>query len=314
MKIKIIMRGLIGYFPWLFRLLKRTGTGGTDSSSYCYSVWLRHLVLLNENGMETHPDSIAEIGPGDSIGIGLNALITGASKYYAFDIIHHADLEKNIAIFDELVLMYECHENIPHGKEYEKIKPKLSNYDFPSDLLTDKYLEKVLNKTRLNNIRKAIISGVCADFEIKYVVVDANMINLNEGSLDLIYSQAVMEHVIDINDAYRFMGKYLKNAGFLSHEIDYSAHETHDLWYGHWTFPRWLWKIILNGRQYAINRYPNSYHINVLRKNGFHIQYEKPFWNKPAEGVNKKLIEDLRFSDRDLKISSCYLIASRVAK
>ncbi len=77
MKIKVIIRGIIKIIiPWLYDIFKKRGTGGTNSSNYCYSVYLRHLVLLYENGMQNLPKSIVEIGPGDSLGIGLNAIIT----------------------------------------------------------------------------------------------------------------------------------------------------------------------------------------------------------------------------------------------
>ena len=75
MKIRIIIRGILGYFPLILKPYRK-GTGGTSSARYCYSVWLRHLSLLKENGMHNIPETIAEIGPGDSLGIGLNALIT----------------------------------------------------------------------------------------------------------------------------------------------------------------------------------------------------------------------------------------------
>ena len=77
-----------------------TGTGGTNSDRYCYSVWLRHLILLNKNGLTKCPQSVAEIGPGDSIGMGIAALISGADEYYAFDIIPHANIEMNLKIFE----------------------------------------------------------------------------------------------------------------------------------------------------------------------------------------------------------------------
>ena len=44
-------------------------------------------------------NSIAELGPGDSIGIGLAALLTGANIYYAFDIIQFASNQMNLKNF-----------------------------------------------------------------------------------------------------------------------------------------------------------------------------------------------------------------------
>jgi len=157
MKYKVILRGIIKKLsPQLYNKLKKKGTGGTDSAIYCYSVWLRHLVLLNENGMKKIPDVVAEIGPGDSLGIGLNALITGTSKYYAFDVIKHASIEKNLKLFDEIVFLYKNKTKIPNDETLKRVKPKLKQYDFPIHILNDEYMNKMLEPNRLDRIRNAI--------------------------------------------------------------------------------------------------------------------------------------------------------------
>ena len=64
-RIKPVIAGLLTYVPPLQRLIHRKGTGGTNSASYCYGVWMKHLVMLWEQGMRTIPDTVAELGPGD---------------------------------------------------------------------------------------------------------------------------------------------------------------------------------------------------------------------------------------------------------
>jgi len=70
MKIRTLLGGIASYIPELYALFSR-GTGGTISARYCYGVWLRHLVMAHENGLSIQPDTIIELGPGDSLGIGL---------------------------------------------------------------------------------------------------------------------------------------------------------------------------------------------------------------------------------------------------
>ena len=80
-----VMVGLATFIPglsWVMAKLRKTG--GTDSARYCYSVWLRHLAMAHTNGLPTSPKIVAELGPGDSIGMGLAALIAGTEKYFAF--------------------------------------------------------------------------------------------------------------------------------------------------------------------------------------------------------------------------------------
>jgi hypothetical protein len=72
------------------------GTGGTNSGRYCYSVWLRHLAHAANNGLQTCPRVVAELGPGDSLGTGIAALLSGAEQYVALDVVPHANVERNL--------------------------------------------------------------------------------------------------------------------------------------------------------------------------------------------------------------------------
>jgi len=72
-----LIRGLLSYI--LPRnIFQRPGSGGTFSAEYCYSVWLRHLVELEKSGLIKRANeikSVAEIGPGDSLGLVLREFL-----------------------------------------------------------------------------------------------------------------------------------------------------------------------------------------------------------------------------------------------
>ena len=69
----------------------------TESSRYCYSVWLRHLVMAYENKLtQGLPGIVAELGPGRSLGTLLAALISGAHTCYAFDVVQYFDRKRNL--------------------------------------------------------------------------------------------------------------------------------------------------------------------------------------------------------------------------
>ena len=97
MKIKPFLTGLASYVPGLYNRYAR-GTGGTNSASYCYGIWIKHLTLLGQSGLHEIPNAIAELGPGDSLGVGLAALLSGVNEYYAFDIRKYTNTEKNLKI------------------------------------------------------------------------------------------------------------------------------------------------------------------------------------------------------------------------
>jgi len=75
-----MLKGALTWVPPLNALrLRRAATGGSDSSRYCYSVWLRHLRTLDSHGFRVKGAHVGELGPGDSIGIGLASLLSGAA-------------------------------------------------------------------------------------------------------------------------------------------------------------------------------------------------------------------------------------------
>ena len=86
MKIKQLLYGFFTFIPGVNKLRKKP-TGGTISARYCYSVWLRHLVMASNNKLNTSPKIVAELGPGDSLGIGIASILTGSDSYYAFVVV-----------------------------------------------------------------------------------------------------------------------------------------------------------------------------------------------------------------------------------
>ena len=99
---------------------RRTGTRGTDSARYCYTVWMRHLVMASRSGLLTTPRIIAELGPGDSLGTGIAGLLCGASRYYAFDVVEHASTQRNVAILRALVPLFRDRAAIPDAAEFPR--------------------------------------------------------------------------------------------------------------------------------------------------------------------------------------------------
>ena len=47
------------------------------------------------------------MGPGDSIGVGLSALICGAQTYYAVDVQQYATVERSLEVFEDLVRLVQ---------------------------------------------------------------------------------------------------------------------------------------------------------------------------------------------------------------
>ena len=113
-------------------------------------MWLRHLVLAARTAnLTSMPRVVAELGPGDSIGIGLAALLSGAEKYYALDLVRYSNLERNLEIFDALLSMFHSQMPIPDESEFPFIYPKLACYGFPEELLPKRRLLESLAAERI---------------------------------------------------------------------------------------------------------------------------------------------------------------------
>jgi len=275
-----LLKGLATFLPGVARYACRS-SGGTDSARYCYSVWMRHLMTLAENGLPVRYGRVAEIGPGDSFGIGLSAVLTGANEYNAFDAKTHAAAEKNLKILEELIRLFQNRERIPGPDEFPRVSPSLEQYDFCDDILTGDVLETALHPDRLADIRRALTTGESGDIRIGYVAPWEESSLLERESIDLVFSQAVMEHVENVPDSYKTLYAWLSPGGIMSHQIDYKSHGLAKDWYGHWTISDLQWKLIRGNRPYLINRLPHSAHIALMEEAGFQIVGVKKIESSP---------------------------------
>ncbi len=269
--IKQLIRGMVTLIPGVYNIFTRKRTGGTVSAKYCYSVYLRHLVMANKSSLPNDPKIIAELGPGDSIGIGLAALISGAEKYYALDVVDYATNERNLDIFDELVTLFKNKEDIPGEDEFPKVIPRLSSYAFPRDILTDDRLNAVLDSDRLSVLRQEIVNVNNEHPVIQYQVPWYDSSIIEKESVDMVLSQAVLEHIEELEFSYEKMYLWLKPGGFMSHSIDFGSHGLTNEWNGHWAYSDFMWKLIKGGRPFLINRRPYSHHVKFLEETGFNV-------------------------------------------
>jgi len=272
--------------------------------------------MINQSGLDTNFQTIAELGPGDSIGVGLAALLTGANKYYALDIQKYAHRETDIEILNELLSLFAATTAIPGKDEFPQITPEISSLRFPHDILTEKRLARSLATERVEQIRQALLkldengtSGKSSEIEIYYLAPWRISAEIEDNSVDLIISQAALEHIEDLSDAYSSMSRWLRPGGMISHQIDFSAHGLADEWNGHWAYSDLLWKLIRGKRQWLINRHPYSVHRKLIEQNGFEII--RVIKEQDTSGfINSRLDRQFaNISDEDLTTRTAYILA-----
>jgi hypothetical protein len=266
--------------------------------------------MAHKNNLSTQADAIAELGPGDSLGVGLAGLLSGANKYYALDVIRYASNKRNIEILDELVELFKEREKIPDEAEFPRVKPNLESYEFPTHILTDERLDKALNADRIKSIRKALLNPnhhTDSNIQISYFAPWYDSQVMKENAVDMIYSQAVLEHIDDMVSTYHNLNRWLKSGGLMSHTIDFKCHGKAKQWNGHWRYSDVLWKLIKGRRVYFINRRPYSIHLELMRRFGFEVTCEIKY-KKDSAIQRKHLARRFKnISEDDLTTSGVFI-------
>jgi SAM-dependent methyltransferase len=306
-KFQPLLEGILTFFPW-WSMITTKATGGTDSARYCYSVWLRHIIKTRPFKPFDSIRTILELGPGDSLGIGLCALLSGIKNYIAFDVKAHSEPIRNRAILSELIDLFSEKNPIPNGNEFPDIKPYLDKYEFPK-WLSD-YLPEFSN-IDITPMLEALKTIEKTPSPIRYITPETADKKLPSNSVDLIYSQAVLEHVDDLEPVYKNCLNWLSPGGIMSHQIDFRSHGTALVWNGHWTYSSLLWRMMRGRRPYLINREPLSTHLRLMREAGFEIILVERHKTK-SNLKTKQLAKAFSNLDQDdLTTSGAYIIAQK---
>lgn len=313
MRIRPVVRGLLSCVPGGEHLLPRRGTGGTTSALYCYEVWLKHLTMLRANGMRAIPGTLAELGPGDSIGIGIAAMLSGTNRYCALDVVRYSNTELNLAIFDELLALFRARAGKPYAS-WPAYDRHLDERLFPSHILTEEILASSLSEKRISLLREALRApGTEREgIAIRYMVPWSDARVIEPGTIDVVVSHAVLEHVVDIAGTYRALSLWLKPGGMMSHQIDFSSHGIADRWNGYRAYPEWLWRVIAGRRAFLLNREPCSTHIELAGANGFEIVCLMK--KERSDGIPRAQLSPRwrHISDEDLACSDLFLQARKL--
>jgi len=302
------LEGVLTFLPGCSNYLSKK-TGGTHQARYCYAVWLRHLVMTSTYRNSNFSGRILELGPGDSLGTGLAALISGYTLYFALDEVQYASSsEKNTHIFNELLSLFSSHEPIPDEREFPEIKPYLKDYSYPAT-----FLPNLLHcdHKRLNSIISALTDSAQPNSPIIYVNPKNSGITILPDSLDMIFSQAVLEHVDELIKLYHNCYKWLKPGGLMSNQIDFKSHGMSREWNGHWTYSPLIWYMIRGRRPYLINRIPCSIHLKLLKESGFELLYTEKNSKKNNILRNQLAHEFSELTEDDLTTAGLYYIVRK---
>jgi hypothetical protein len=284
--IRLILGGIKSYLP--INVVSYKGTGGSVTARYCYSVWLRHLSIISQYIPRFEPGYVVELGPGDSIGLGLAALLSGADRYTGLDVLEHATSEVNRGVLDELVALFRANEPIPAQTEFPELLPSLDNYSYPTGLFNEPRLQSHLSDEYVELLQHAILdrnNTAQIDYQCPWTDV-----SVPESSADMVITQVALQDMerSDLRYNLNCMSKWLKPGGVMSHQIDFSC-PGGDIWNHHWSSSAFAWKIVLGNRPYYVNRVPLSEYLNLLQAAGMDVIGVAPVF---SDGLPRSKVTD----------------------
>jgi hypothetical protein len=291
--LRLMLGGLKSYFPVLHAGYR--GAVGHTTGAYCYSVWMRHLALITRAVPNFAPKVVVELGPGDSLGLGCAALLSGADQYIGLDVVAHANPENDVKVLDELVELFEHHAPIPDGRVFPNLLPELPSYRFPNRLFADDAPRRIdLDPERLKAIREAL---------------------LDRQSVDLVITQAVLQDMgheparSELAGAFQAMSRWLRKGGVMSHQINF-AFPGNAEWNHHWRYSDAAWRVVRGNRPFFENRVPLSAYLALCDENDFEVVSVKRVQQEglPREKVAPRF-RDL--SEDDFRTSSAHIVAVR---
>jgi hypothetical protein len=309
----MIAKGLLTFV--VPKSLYNTRPTETVSARYCYAVFMRHLIKVHAATGRAPLGNVAELGPGGSLGTGLAAMIAGARRYFAVDARRHSQRESNLKVFDELIELFRSRSVIPDSDEIPQIKPALADYRFPAHILDDSHMNAALEPARLAQCRRAIdAESFDGDSPIVYAAPWYDTALVPPGSIDWIFSQAVLEHVDDVALVYATCQAWLAPGGLMSHQIDLRSHGTAATWDGHRAYSDFAWRVIRGARAYLINRAPLSRHLELARQAGFEL-LATDVVRTPPTLARQNLAPDFRgCSDDDLAASGVFVVHRKASE
>ena len=275
-----LLRPLLGGIKSFVPGVDYRGSGGTNSARYCYAVWLRHLALVSAHGVTGPRARVVEFGPGDTVGVSLAALLSGAREVTALDAVAHASAARNQAVFGELVALFRDRARPPGDDQFPNLRPRVPWLQSLDQLVDAATLDAALAPGRLEQVARDLArppggaDGAGAT-HLRYQAPwtpDA----VAPGSADLVFSQVVLEYLAydgrngPLSQAFATMHRWLRPGGLMSHQIDFAA-PFGPVWNAHWAVVDAVWAIVVGRRPPYANRVPLSGYLELCARHGFEV-------------------------------------------
>ncbi len=238
--------------------------GNSRDADYFYGVWLKHLALLRRAGLDRAPRAVAEFGPGDTLGCGLCALLTGAQRYAAFDVRDFTTERGNRLILERLLpLVAADAPRRPQGS-WLALERMLGDDVRPSRLgFPDPPAAASLGE-RAQAIRAALGRVIQARGPVQ-VIAPWHAFAAPHEAFDVVFSHSALQYEPDLQRLFAYMTTMLRPGGWMSHQVDLTSIGATRSWDGHRCYGSLAWRMVNLGRPYALNRQAASAYVQAIR-------------------------------------------------
>lgn len=314
-----MLRGLATYLPGSSYLRRGEPDARSldekqiaGSARYVYCLWLRHLVRASSAESWVYPESLLELGPGDSLGVGIAALLSGVDQYAGLDAVRWTEPATNVGLLESLFELLRSREPIPGPAEFPHVGPSVQSLDFPAAILDEQHMRAALGSGRVEMTRAALRGREprIGSPQIRYVAPWQPTV-VDDSSVDMIVAQAVIQYVPDISGLCAAMFRWLHPGGVASLKIDYSSLGFAKTWDGHWVYPEAAWRLMRRTAPYSPNRNTHSAYREALLQAGFLIVNEERTLEKPATARSSLARPWRDMSEEDRMTRGGYILAQK---
>lgn len=184
--------------------------------------------------------TVLEIGPGNSLAIALLFLASGAKKVFLVDRYKHL-------FWDEA-----------DSEFHMQLMKRIEHFPFASEAFQSINIDTSKGVIEFDHER------------IQYQIGDVSYLPLENETIDIVFSNAVLEHVHEISKAIGELSRVTKSGGYGIHEIDLRDHfHIHANPLRLLGYPDGLWNAMTYYRPGYTNRLRLSDYTHIFEESGF---------------------------------------------
>jgi hypothetical protein len=292
-----------------------TGTGGTTSWEYCLAVWLRHVRMCEQIGVIPNPGVVVEVGPGDSLGTGICAVLAGFKQYIAVDVLDHVQWDVSAEHITALEKVFLDRTPLAANEALDRVLPPLLDRSIPerwawetssgADMLGIRRSAVAIRESVANRGSVGVLS-----FRSPWsrTMVEAN-------SVDWVFSQvALQDMAVTVQEpvlekALATFHSWLRKGALMTHQIDLSC-PGGPSWNHHWAWSKFEWKLIRGKRPYYVNGLPLSRYLELMSDLGFDTQVTH-ILDKPGLTSTQVAPSHQGLPSQDYSSAAAFVIATK---